>query len=49
MDIDILGMDLVKRLFQLYRSDRLGYVQYGSKAMRADRGTKLLRLCISGD
>jgi transposase len=36
MDIDILGIDLAKRVFQLHGADRRGYAQYGAKVMRAE-------------
>src|ERR1700675_3828871 len=36
MDIDILGIDLAKRVFKLHGADRRGYAQYGAKVMRAE-------------
>ena len=34
MDIDILGIDLAKRVFQLHGADRSGHALYRSKVMR---------------
>ena len=36
MDIDILGIYLAKRVFQLHGADRRGHEQYGAKVMRAE-------------
>lgn len=36
MDIDILGIDLAKRVFQLYGADHRGHALHGSKALRAE-------------
>lgn len=35
MDIDILGIDLAKRVFQLHGADHRGHALHGSKVMRA--------------
>lgn len=36
MDIDILGIDLAKRVFQLHGADRRGHALHGSKVLRAE-------------
>ncbi|EJL83507.1 transposase [Herbaspirillum sp. CF444] len=36
MDIDILGIDLAKRVLQLHGADRGGPAKYGAKVMRAE-------------
>jgi len=36
MEIDILGIDLAKRVFQLHGADRRGHALHRSKVMRAD-------------
>ncbi len=36
MDIDILGIDLAKRVFQLHGADRDGVAKYGAKVMRTE-------------
>jgi transposase len=36
MDIDILGIDLAKRVFQLHGADRRGHALHGSKVQRAE-------------
>src|SRR5712671_2477492 len=36
MDIDVLGIDLAKRVFQLHGADRRGYAQHRSKVSRAE-------------
>lgn len=36
MNIDILGIDLAKRVFQLHGADRRGHALHGSKVMRAE-------------
>jgi hypothetical protein len=36
MNIDILGIDLAKRVFQLHGADRSGHALHGSKVMRAE-------------
>jgi len=36
MDIDILGIDLAKRVFQLHGADRGGFAKYGAKVMRTE-------------
>lgn len=34
MDIDILGIDLAKRVFQLHGADRSGSAKYGANQFR---------------
>ena len=36
MDIDILGIDLAKRVFQLHGAVHGGSAKYGAKVMRAE-------------
>lgn len=36
MDIDILGIDLAKRVFQLHGADRRGHALHSSKVLRAE-------------
>lgn len=35
MDIDVLGIDLAKRVFQLHGADRRGHARHRSKVGRA--------------
>ena len=44
MDIDILGIDLAKRVFQLHGADRGGSAKYGAKVMRAELLTTVRKL-----
>ena len=36
MNIDILGIDLAKRVFQLHRTDRRGHALHSSTVLRAE-------------
>ena len=44
MEIDILGIDLAKRVFQLHGADRCGCARYGAKVMRAELLATVRRL-----
>lgn len=44
MDIDVLGIDLVERVFQSHGADRGGSAKYGAKVMRTELLTIVRKL-----